>query len=101
MAVPIVATMLFFAGILCFFCKSILQIEKRSSIVTVYTSKGSFQCRHFVKKCGTKTCRSNYHYSYFTRFHVNYDRNLLAKFYYDDSLEEEYFFFVIIHRFSN
>ena len=91
MPIAKLAKMLCFAGILCFFCKSILQIDKRPSIVTVYTSTGSFQCQHFVKKCGTKACRSHYHYSYFTKFHVNYHRNLLAKFYYDDSLKKEYF----------
>ena len=74
------------------FCKSILQNdENRSATVTVYTSKGSFQCHHFVKKCGSKSCRTHYHYSYYTRYHVNYDGNMLAKFYYDDCLKKEYF----------
>ena len=86
--------MLSFAGIFCLFCKSILRLdEKRPSTVTVYTSVGSFLCKHFVKKCDRKDCQAHFHYSYFTRYHVFYDKNMLAKFYYDDSLNKEYFLF--------
>ena len=85
-------TILTFAGILCLFCKSILQTDtKRPATVTVYTAKGSFQCHHFVKKCQSKKCRAHFHYSYYTRYHVHYDSNMLAKFFYDDSLKKEYF----------
>ena len=84
--------MLSFSGILCFFCKAILHLnEKRSSTVTIYSSSGSFQSRHFVKRCPTKKCRAHYHYSYYTRQNVYYDDNMLAKFFYEDSLQKDYF----------
>ena len=86
------AMMLSFSRILCFFCKAILHVdEKRPTIVTVYSSAGSFQSRHFVKRCLTKKCQAHYHYSYFTRYNVFYADNMLAKFYYDDSLQKDYF----------
>ena len=44
-----------------------------------------------MKKCDQKDCQAHFHYSYYTRYHVYYDKNKLAKFYYDDSLNKEYF----------
>ena len=84
--------MLSFTGLFCLFCKSLLHLdEKRPATVTVYTLNGSFQCHHLVKKFRSKGCNAHFHYSYFTKYHVYYDKNMLAKFYYDDCLKKEYF----------
>ena len=77
-------------GLSCFFCNSILKTDKRLTFITVYTSRGSFHAQHMIKRC--RTCQAHFHYSYFTRYNVNYENNKLAKFFYDDCLEKEYFF---------
>ena len=85
--------MLFFTGILCIFCDSLLKLEgKRPKTVTIYTSRGSFQAQHVVKICHAKRCRAHYHYSFFTKYQVMYNDHKLAKFFYHDSLQKEYFF---------
>ena len=78
-----------FKGLVCFFCNSIRRKDNKSpTVITV--SGGSFHAQHLIKRC--RTCQAHFHYSYFTRYKVNYDDNKLAKFFYNDCLEKEYFF---------
>ena len=84
--------MLMFTGVFCIFCASLLKIDKkRPSLVTVYSANGSYQTQHIIKICDKKSCRTHYHYSFYTKYQTFFSDSMLARFFYNDCLDKPLF----------